>query len=81
MAASRSETAGAMRAPMAASAGGLTDGSGVDMIEVSERVRSGKSMANCWAIIPPIETPRTWADSIPSASSNPAASAAMSDRT
>ena len=50
----------------------------VDMIEHSERTRSGWSMASCWTIMPPIETPTTWAAAIPRASSRPAASDAMS---
>ena len=50
----------------------------VDMIEHSERTRCGKSIATCWAIIPPIEAPTMCALSIPSASSSPAVSAAMS---
>ncbi len=35
-------------------------------------------MANVCAIIPPMETPTTWAEAIPRASSRPAASAARS---
>ena len=50
----------------------------VDMIETSERTRSGCSIAIVWAIIPPIEAPTTWADSIPRWSSRPTVSAAMS---
>ena len=53
-------------------------GPGVDMIDVRVRVRVGWSMANCWAIIPPMDTPSTCADPMPRASSRPAASAAMS---
>jgi hypothetical protein len=49
------------------------------MIEVSERTRSGCSMATAWAIMPPIEAPTTWALSKPRASSRPTVSAAMSD--
>ena len=66
----------------AARASGLgwpTEGSPVvDMIDVRVVTRSGKSMANAWAIMPPIETPTMWARSRPRASSRPAASAAMS---
>ena len=50
----------------------------VDMIETSERTRSGWRAARLWAIIPPIDAPTTWARSIPSAVSSPAASSAMS---
>ena len=50
----------------------------VDMIEHSDSVRSGKSMAKVWAIIPPIDAPPMWARSMPRASSRPAPSAAMS---
>jgi len=35
-------------------------------------------MARAWVIIPPMETPTTWARSIPSAPSSAAASSAMS---
>ena len=50
----------------------------LDMIDVMLRTRSGCSIAIVCTIIPPIDTPTTWALSIPSASSNPTASAAMS---
>ena len=50
----------------------------VDMIDVRLRTRSGCSIAIVWAIMPPIDTPTTWAPSMPSASSRPTASAAMS---
>ena len=50
----------------------------VDMIEVRLRTRSGYVMASRWAIIPPIETPTTCAESRPRAAISPAASAAMS---
>ena len=50
----------------------------VDMIEVSERTRLGCSIANVWAIIPPIDMPTTWARSILSASRRPTASLAIS---
>ena len=65
---------------MAASLGRPTDGSPVvDMIEHRLLTRSGRSMASCWTIIPPMETPTTWAGASPSASIRPAASAAMSE--
>ena len=50
----------------------------VDMIEQSERTRSGRSIAIVWAIIPPIDAPTTWAAPMSSWSSRPTASAAMS---
>ena len=53
---------------------------GIDMIEHSDRVRSGCRIATCWAIIPPIEAPTMCAESIPRASSTPTASSAMSER-
>ena len=57
-----------------------TDGSPVlDMIDVSDRTRSGCSIAIVWAIIPPIDAPTRCALSSPSASSRPTVSAAMSD--
>ncbi len=37
----------------------------VDMTLVSERTRPGCSIAIVWAIIPPIDTPTTWAESQP----------------
>ena len=43
----------------------------VDMIETSERTRSGCSIAIVWTIIPPIEAPTRWADSIPRWSISP----------
>ena len=51
----------------------------VDMIDVSDRTRSGCSMAIVWTIIPPIEAPTMCAAGISSASSNPTASAAIVD--
>ena len=64
---------------MAASDGRPTDGSPVvDMIEHRLRTRSGRSMASCCTIIPPMDTPTTWAGARPNASMSPAASAAMS---
>ena len=50
----------------------------VDMIDVRVRTRAGCSAATVWAIMPPIDTPATWADSMSSASSSPTVSAAMS---
>ena len=51
----------------------------VDIIEVSDRIRSGYSMATVWAIIPPSDAPARWALARPSASNSPTVSAAMSD--
>ena len=51
----------------------------LDMIDVSDRTRSGCSIAAVWAIMPPIEAPTRWALSSSSASSRPSVSAAMSD--
>ena len=48
------------------------------MIDVSDLTRRGWSIAIAWAIIPPIDTPTTWAASMPRWSSRPTASAAMS---
>ncbi len=48
------------------------------MIETSESVRSGCSIATRWAIMPPIEAPTMCARSIPRASSTPTLSRAMS---
>ena len=48
------------------------------MIEVSERTRAGCAIAIVCAIIPPIDTPTTWAVSQPRWSIRPKASAAMS---
>ena len=36
----------------------------VDMIDVSDRTRSRWSMARVWPIMPPIDTPTTWARSM-----------------
>ena len=56
---------------IASGVGWPTSGSPVvDMIEVSVRTRSGCSMAMVWAIIPPIEAPTTWAESMPRWSSS-----------
>ena len=49
------------------------------MIEVRERTTSGCSAAITWAIMPPIETPTTWAGAIPSSRRRPTASSAMSE--
>ena len=43
------------------------------------RTRSGKSTANCCAIMPPIEKPTTWALRTPAASSTAAMSAAIAE--
>ena len=51
-----------------------------DMIDVSDSTRPGSAAASTCAIMPPIETPTTWARSMPAASSTPAASPAMSRR-
>ena len=48
------------------------------MIEVSERTRFGCSTAIVCTIIPPIDTPTTWALSQPRWSIRPKASLAMS---
>ena len=50
-----------------------------DITDVIDSSRSACSMASVWTIIPPIETPITWARSTPLASSTAIASAAMSD--
>ena len=50
----------------------------VVIISVTLFTRSGCSAARCWAIMPPIEAPHTWARCTPSASSTPRASLAMS---
>jgi hypothetical protein len=52
----------------------------VDMMEVRDRVRRPWSAAMTWLIIPPMDTPATWAVSTPAASSTAMASAAMSSR-
>ena len=52
----------------------------VDMIEASDRTRSGHRVASSWAIMPPSEIPATWAASTPAASSTATASSAMSSR-
>ena len=51
---------------------------GVDMIEVSVRMRDGWQIAMVWAIMPPSEMPAMWARSQPSVSSTATASSAMS---
>ena len=65
MTASRPSAGSTRRAAMASGVGGPVAGPGVDMIDVRLRVRVGWSMANCWAIIPPIDAPSTWADPMP----------------
>ncbi len=50
----------------------------LDIIETSERTRSGLRIAAVWAIIPPIEAPTRCADSIPRWSISPIVSAAIS---
>ena len=50
----------------------------VDMIEVSVRTRSGKTMASSCAIMPPIDAPTMWAERMFNASSRPTTSVAMS---
>ena len=52
----------------------------VDMMLTSERTRAGASIAIVCAIMPPIETPVTCADSQPRWSISPSASPAMSER-
>ena len=49
-----------------------------DITEVIDRSRSAWSMASRCTIIPPIESPMTWARSTPTASSTATASCAMS---
>ena len=49
-----------------------------DMIDVRLATRSGRRIAIVWAIIPPIDTPTTWARSTSRWSSRPSASSAMS---
>ena len=51
----------------------------VDIIEVRERTRSGCSIAIVCAIAPPMDAPTTCTFSKPSTSSNPTASAAISE--
>ena len=51
-----------------------------DMIEHRLSTRVGWSMVSCWAIIPPIDTPTTWAASMSRWSSSATASPAMSAR-
>ncbi len=50
----------------------------VDMIDVSDSTRSGRVTAIVWPIMPPIDTPITCARSMPSPSSRPKLSFAMS---
>ena len=68
---------GAIRTTAASCVGGGSAGfPDDDMIDVIDASRSGKLIAK--AIMPPIDAPTTWARCTPSASSNPAASAARS---
>lgn len=53
-------------------------GPGVVLMSVKERTRSGYPKAAVWQIMPPIDTPTRWAASMPTASSTPIASPAMS---
>ena len=48
------------------------------MIDTSESTRSGCRAAIVWAIMPPIDAPTMWAGSMPSSSSSPSPSSAMS---
>ncbi len=48
------------------------------IISVRLLTRCGARAARCWAIIPPIDAPQTWARAMPSASSTPMLSDAMS---
>ena len=52
----------------------------VDMTEASDSTCSGYLVASSWAIMPPSETPTTWAASTPAASRTATASSAMSSR-
>ena len=49
-----------------------------DITDVRLRTRSGWAIARLCAIIPPIDTPSTWARSTPTASRTATASSAMS---
>ena len=53
---------------------------GLDMIDTRLRTRLGCRMVIVWATIPPSDTPSTCARAMPSASSRPAESSAMSTR-
>ena len=76
---SRSVGGGVISTASASGVGAPTCGSpGALITDTRLRQRCGCSMAMVWAIIPPIEAPRTWARSIPMASSRPTASWAMS---
>jgi hypothetical protein len=50
----------------------------VDISEASEWTRSGRRMATSWAIMPLRDAPTTCARPMPSASSRPTVSSAMS---
>lgn len=52
----------------------------VDMIDVNVRTRAGCCAASACPIMLPIDTPTTWVPPIPSTSSSPAASRAISPR-
>src|SRR6185369_9389326 len=74
-------TGGAISTRIASGVGGGSPGSPVvAMIEVNVSRRSGRSIAIVCAIAPPIDAPTTCARAMPSASSRPNASAAMSLR-
>ena len=67
IASSRLVATGRSRAVMASPVGAPTDRSPVvDMMEQAERKRSGWWMTSAWVIMPPMETPTTWARSMPS---------------
>jgi hypothetical protein len=59
-------------------AGGTAGLPVVDITETSDSTLAGWRAASIWPIIPPIDTPATWARAMPRASSRPAASSAMS---
>ena len=50
-----------------------------DMIEASDRTRSGCSIASVCATKPPSDAPTTWTASYPSAATSPETSPAMSE--
>ena len=78
---SRLRAGGDIRRAMASPVGLPTSRSPVvDITEVRVATRSGCSIASVWTIMPPIDTPKTWAVSMPRWSSTPTASAAMSPR-
>ncbi len=66
--------------PSTSASGVPTSGSPVvEYSDIRLRTRSGCSIAIVWAIMPPIDEPHTCAVSMPSWSSRPMPSAAMSD--